>query len=249
MNCPDIGGECVVPEVDRLTKENAELKAEALSWRETSNITVALLKRMLDDDVFPEGGQGFANLLLKLRDTEAERDEYQVAYSVMVIEHKVWEKHSLCEIVKRAERAEKKVERLSAIETKARALIEGRQDNQGKCGKEEFWALAAIVNPSNIQEVSQKELASQYMQQPIGQHDKYLNDLAKEYHDRTEAYDKLVCTGGIGPGGSIMPADHHESTDINRHALRVLAELQAKACREQSIKGDKVTQAIQQRRN
>lgn len=47
-----------------------------------------------------------------------------------------------------------------------------------------------------------------------------LRDLAQEYHDRTEAFDRTVCTGPIWHGG-IMPANGQERSLINKHAKEV----------------------------
>jgi hypothetical protein len=55
-----------------------------------------------------------------------------------------------------------------------------------------------------------------------------LRKLAREYHDRTEAYDRTVCTGPL-VHGAIMPATEHEGNIINNHAQLVRDELGAKA--------------------
>lgn len=54
-----------------------------------------------------------------------------------------------------------------------------------------------------------------------------LHDLAAQYHQRTEAYDRTVCTGPMGRDG-ILPADGYERGLINSHARRVANELGAK---------------------
>ena len=56
----------------------------------------------------------------------------------------------------------------------------------------------------------------------------FLFDLAKEYSDRTEAYDLTVCTGGVGVDG-VMPATPRELGMINRNALQTMRELERKA--------------------
>jgi hypothetical protein len=48
--------------------------------------------------------------------------------------------------------------------------------------------------------------------------------LAEEYHERTEAYDRSVCTGPIRDDG-IMPATNEERRSINGNALRVRTEM------------------------
>ncbi len=58
------------------------------------------------------------------------------------------------------------------------------------------------------------------------EHDLY--DLAQQYQDRCEAFDRTVCTGPVGRDG-ILPADCRESGKINRHAISVFNELCKKA--------------------
>jgi hypothetical protein len=45
-----------------------------------------------------------------------------------------------------------------------------------------------------------------------------LRALAKEYHERTEAYDRTVCTGPI-VRGAVMPVTGAERSAINRFAI------------------------------
>ena len=52
--------------------------------------------------------------------------------------------------------------------------------------------------------------------------------LAQSYYDRTEAYDRTVCTGPIGRDG-ILPSDHRELALINRNAAAVLRDVQQQA--------------------
>jgi hypothetical protein len=51
-----------------------------------------------------------------------------------------------------------------------------------------------------------------------------LYDLAAEYHRRSEAYDRCVCTGEIRHGG-IMPTNNHEFRLITKRAKELLKEL------------------------
>lgn len=68
-----------------------------------------------------------------------------------------------------------------------------------------------------------------YLQaQQVSDEEKRLRELAFEYHERTEAYDRTVCTGPI-KRGAIMPATHDEVALINQHALKVRKELGQKA--------------------
>ena len=56
-----------------------------------------------------------------------------------------------------------------------------------------------------------------------------LLDLAMEYHRRCEAYDRIVCTGPIGPEGCVLPATPREMGLINRNARLILRELTHRA--------------------
>lgn len=51
-----------------------------------------------------------------------------------------------------------------------------------------------------------------------------LHDLAKHYHEVTEAYDKTVC-GSIDGKGIAIPTTGYEQRAINQHALSVLQGL------------------------
>lgn len=57
-----------------------------------------------------------------------------------------------------------------------------------------------------------------------------LVNLAAEYYRRTEAYDRTVCTGPIGPDG-VMPATRAELAAINGYAHQVRHELVDRALR------------------
>ena len=54
--------------------------------------------------------------------------------------------------------------------------------------------------------------------------EKRLREMGDEYHQVTESYDRLVCTGPI-VRGAIMPNGPRELADINRHALKVRERL------------------------
>lgn len=54
--------------------------------------------------------------------------------------------------------------------------------------------------------------------------DRMLVQLAAEYHQRTEAFDRTVCTGPMGHEG-IMPANHRQRALINANAQRIRREL------------------------
>jgi hypothetical protein len=55
-----------------------------------------------------------------------------------------------------------------------------------------------------------------------------LDDLAREYYERAEAYDRTVCTGPIRDG-SILPATGEEFVLIKRHAIELHRELAGRA--------------------
>jgi hypothetical protein len=58
--------------------------------------------------------------------------------------------------------------------------------------------------------------------------DRRLYDLAKRYHDETEAYDRTVCSGPL-LHGSIQPASTYEAALINRNAHAVLRRIREEA--------------------
>ena len=51
-----------------------------------------------------------------------------------------------------------------------------------------------------------------------------LHQVAESYVNKTEAYDRTVCTGPI-INGSIQPATQRERALINRHAIALLTRL------------------------
>jgi hypothetical protein len=74
--------------------------------------------------------------------------------------------------------------------------------------------------------------------------DQLLYELAREYHERCETYDRTVCTGPIGPGGGILPATPRESGLINSNAKAILNELIDRGVK-QGRKRDDIVHAIQ----
>lgn len=60
--------------------------------------------------------------------------------------------------------------------------------------------------------------------------DNKLHELAKRYHDETEAYDRTVCTGPI-VRGSIQPFRPWEMAAINRNARQVFDRIAQEAAR------------------
>ena len=60
--------------------------------------------------------------------------------------------------------------------------------------------------------------------------EKRLRELAREYHQRTEAYDRTVCTGPIVRGG-IMPATGEERALITRNANAMRYDLGVEAAK------------------
>lgn len=57
---------------------------------------------------------------------------------------------------------------------------------------------------------------------------KCLRELAEQYINRTEEFDRTICTGPIVKG-SIMPANPGESSTCSRHALMIREDLFLKA--------------------
>ena len=56
----------------------------------------------------------------------------------------------------------------------------------------------------------------------------FLEELAAEYHNNTEEYDRKVCSGPV-VRGSIMPANPNERSAINKNARMELERLKEKA--------------------
>jgi hypothetical protein len=48
-----------------------------------------------------------------------------------------------------------------------------------------------------------------------------LHDLAQQYHDRCNAYDRMVCTGKSPRSGDVLPMNGRESGMVNRNARHV----------------------------
>jgi len=61
--------------------------------------------------------------------------------------------------------------------------------------------------------------------------EEWLRKLAWEYHDRTEAYDQIACTGRLGKVS--VPMSGRELGDINRNAVATLKEI----CRREGREG------------
>ena len=74
--------------------------------------------------------------------------------------------------------------------------------------------------------------------------DSILYDLAKEYHDRCEAFDRQVCTGNLGRGGGIMPANDEETRQIGTNAILIVSLIKKKGL-ERGISEEAVMEAIQ----
>lgn len=56
-----------------------------------------------------------------------------------------------------------------------------------------------------------------------------LYELAAEYEQRCEAFDRTVCTGGVDAAGYVHPGNARELGVIGQHAHRVREELMARA--------------------
>ncbi|HEV3436895.1 MAG TPA: hypothetical protein VG122_06030 [Gemmata sp.] len=104
----------------------------------------------------------------------------------------------------------------------------------------EFWYGVLLDATVPAMEKLASTIANEPGQRTDG---RALWDLAKEYHERTEAYDRTVCTGPIGRDGGIMPANGRESGLINRNAAAVRKEIAARAV-EMGFTLDKLQEAI-----
>ncbi|MGB3222541.1 MAG: hypothetical protein WBB23_07050 [Desulforhopalus sp.] len=71
----------------------------------------------------------------------------------------------------------------------------------------------------------------------------YLYLLAQEFHERTEEYDRTVCSGEI-IRGSIMPVTPGERSMCNKNALKIREELVRRAKMEMGIHRDEVARAF-----
>lgn len=77
----------------------------------------------------------------------------------------------------------------------------------------------------------------------------YLDAIAKEYHVRTEAYDRTVCTGPVVRGAIMPMVGTNQFALINKHALQVLSELKDRALRERGLSHHAVNVAIRHYRS
>lgn len=48
-----------------------------------------------------------------------------------------------------------------------------------------------------------------------------LHDLARQYHERCDAFDRTVCTAKSPRSGEVLPANGYEQGLINKHAQHV----------------------------
>jgi hypothetical protein len=62
-------------------------------------------------------------------------------------------------------------------------------------------------------------------QAPVREMEHYLDELAREYFQRCDAYDARICTAVSPRTGEPIPANSQEAALINRHALAVRHEL------------------------
>jgi hypothetical protein len=75
--------------------------------------------------------------------------------------------------------------------------------------------------------------------------DQFIHDLANEYHERCEAYDRTVCSGPIGPEGGILRGTPRERGLINRNAYAVRKELLRRAV-DKGRTGEELDRAIRE---
>jgi hypothetical protein len=67
--------------------------------------------------------------------------------------------------------------------------------------------------------------------------DNKLHELAKRYHDETEAYDRTVCTGPIRDG-SVMPIGTRQMALVNRNAIKVRERIMHEAAQHDISRQD-----------
>jgi hypothetical protein len=84
------------------------------------------------------------------------------------------------------------------------------------------------ISMSYINEPSKPSKPNEWELDINPQHNGQLYDLAEEYHQRTEQYDRTICTGPIRHGG-IIPWTAEQRAAINRHAKKVLKEMVLRA--------------------
>ncbi|MEL7966402.1 hypothetical protein AAG587_08495 [Vreelandella neptunia] len=74
------------------------------------------------------------------------------------------------------------------------------------------------------------------------EHESLKQELAKRYHEETEAFDRTVCTGPI-IDGSIRPANNYQLQAINRNASMVRGIIVA-AAEDAGISREEMRRAI-----
>lgn len=76
-----------------------------------------------------------------------------------------------------------------------------------------------------------------------GREDLALEELARQYHERCDAYDRSVCTGFDPTSNEVIPANCRERRAVYRNALLVRADIIEQA-RAQGMNGEHVRRAI-----
>ncbi len=74
--------------------------------------------------------------------------------------------------------------------------------------------------------------------------EKALRELAKQYHERCEAYDQVVCTGKHPKTGEAIPASPYQLRSINANAIRVRADIIQQG-HDMGFMYEQITRAIQ----
>lgn len=70
-----------------------------------------------------------------------------------------------------------------------------------------------------------------------------LEELARQYHERCDAYDRMVCTGFDPAHNEVIPANCRERRATYRNELLVKADIVEQA-RAQGLNGEHVRRAI-----
>jgi hypothetical protein len=88
-------------------------------------------------------------------------------------------------------------------------------------GEEDWMALIRSFSPS-----FRSAYFGQWIEDTdIHKEEECLYDLAREYHQRCDDYDRAVCSGKSVTTGEPFPADNYQMEAINRHAIQVRDEI------------------------
>jgi hypothetical protein len=81
--------------------------------------------------------------------------------------------------------------------------------------------------------------------QPTAEEQQALQDLAKQYHDRCDVYDRTVCSGRSPRTDEPMPVDGYELALVNKNARAVHADVVRQGA-AMGLTEAQITKAIQE---